>query len=221
MRTLSTALLLIMLLIGGSIAGYKLAYPTYTYRYRMTVEVAADGKIHSGSGVIEVTVRKQPEFGQAPPQVSYVHGEAVFVDLGQERNVIALLAAGPRGEDVDYSYNIVPTLFSLTFDDQDLAKLSTLRGGVEVPSDHLPTFVTFTDLNDPKTARIVRPNEFPQVFGPNVRFVGERIEMTSDPVTRTIEGTLPWLPHPRYLSGQFACNPAKALCLHGGHFEWN
>jgi hypothetical protein len=192
MRTFVKILLTIVLLIGGAVVWYKISYPTYTYRYRMTVEVMVDGAVRSGTSVIEVKVQKQPKFGQAPPQVSRFYGEAVFVDLGGGRNVIALLAAGPKAEDVDYSYNVVPTLFGLTFKDEDLAKLADLQGAREVPAAHMPTFVTFPDLNDPKTVRVVGLGEFEDVFGPDVHFKQVWIEMTGDPVTGGIEKKLLW-----------------------------
>ena len=40
----------------AAVAGlYKLKYPTYTYRYRMTVEVDVGGEVRSQSSVIEVS----------------------------------------------------------------------------------------------------------------------------------------------------------------------
>jgi hypothetical protein len=84
--------------------------------------------------------------------------------------------------------------------------------------DLIPAFVTFAIPNDPATARVVLPSEFPAVFGPGVRLRDAGIEMTNDPVTRGIEKKLTWLPHPEYLSGRFACGPDEPHCLHGGHF---
>jgi hypothetical protein len=212
MRTLGIILgsiaLFIAVLIGGGFAWYKINYPTYTFRYRMTVEVDVDGVVHSGSSVIEVSINRQPPFGSAPPYVPHIRGEAVFVDLGEGRNVIALLAAGPRAENVNYSDSIVPGLFDLPF--KDWAKLSDLRGTREVPVSRMPTFVTFTDLNEPKSARVLAPGEFEQVFGPGVHFRRAFVEMVpagtwpfsalgwprdlaGEPVTRGIFQRLPWL----------------------------
>ena len=194
MRTLGIIVACLVLLVGGAIVWWMINFPTYSYRYRMTVNVLADGAVRSGASVIAVRVDKQPQFGSAPPQVSRVDGEAVFVDLGGGRNVIALLAAGPQAKDGDYPYNVVPTLFGLTFVDRDLAKLSGLRGRREVPTNFLPTFMTFTDLNDPETARVVEPEEFEQVFGPGVTFERAFVEMVTDPVTRGgIEKKMSWL----------------------------
>jgi hypothetical protein len=119
MRTLGIILgsivLIIALLIGGAIAWWKVNYPTYTYRYRTTVEVEVDGTVHSGSSVIEVGINNQPPIGSAPPYVAHLRGEAVFVDLGRGRNVIALLAAGAPVPNVNYPDSIVPALFDLPF----------------------------------------------------------------------------------------------------------
>lgn len=91
MKVLGVIGLVVALAIGGVIAWWKINYPTYTYRCRMNVEVLVDGAVRSGASVIEVRIDKQPKFGSAPPQVSHVYGEAVFVDLGGGRNVVALL----------------------------------------------------------------------------------------------------------------------------------
>ena len=70
---------------------YKISYPSYSYRYRMTVNVEVDGQIRSSSSVIEARVSKQPVFlpGVNPLQYSE-RGEAVFVDLGGQNNIVAL-----------------------------------------------------------------------------------------------------------------------------------
>ena len=81
MRTFGIIVLCVVLVIGGGVAWCKLAYPTYTYRYRMTVEVMVDGAIRSGSSVIEVQIHTQPNLLANPTIVPKVRGEAVLVDL--------------------------------------------------------------------------------------------------------------------------------------------
>ena len=193
MRTFGIIVLCVVLVIGGGVAWCKRAYPTYTYRYRMTVEVMVDGAIRSGSSVIEVQIHTQPNLLANPTIVPKVRGEAVFVDLGGGRNVIALLASGRNGNDVDSPYRLVPQLFRISYEDSDLPKLAGLRGHLDVPEKLLPTLVTFTDLNDPKSARVVQPAEFAQVFGPGVRFQRAWIEMTSDSISSGIKEKFPWI----------------------------
>ncbi len=188
-RVLAGIVIFLLLPIGAAIGWWKINYPTYVYRYRMTVEVQVGGKIHSGSSVIEVRINRQPQIGDAPPYVARIRGEAVFVDLGEGRSVIALLAAGPRAEKVDYSINIVPTLFNVPF--ENWAELGNMRDTRRVPESLMPTFVTFANLNDPKSARVVSPADFPAVFGSNIRLKSVTITMTSNAVTRTIEKKMP------------------------------
>jgi len=211
MRTLGIIALCVVLLIGVAVVWYMLAYPTYSYRYRMTVEVMADGVLHSASSVIEVRLQKQPQFlVPVPPVYPAVSGEAVFVDLGDGRNAIALLASGPNASNVDYPIYVVPTHFRLSFEDRDLVKYAGLQGQWDLPEQALPTLVTFADLNDPKTARVVGSAEFEQVFGPGVRFKRAFVEMVpagtwpfnmlgwprdwaGEPVTRGIEKRVTWI----------------------------
>lgn len=200
----------------GLYALYKLIYPTYSYRYRMTVEVDVRGETKSGASVIEVRLSKQPKFlPEVPAVATTVLGDAVFVDLGEGRNVIAVLASGPNGSYVDYPQHVVPGHFKLSYADRDLVQFPQLQGRWDLASQ-LPTLVTFTDLNDPKTAQViydthivetrdersvirreprVAVDRFAEAFGPGVRLRRIWIEMTSEPITRGIEQKLPWLNH--------------------------
>jgi hypothetical protein len=218
MRVLGIIVGLVAIGVAGFIAWYKVSYPTYGYRYRLTVEVLVDGQVRSGSSVIGVSIDKQPKIGSAPPQLSRAYGDAVSVDLGQGRTLFALLSSGLDGNDINFPQNVVPTVFHVSLDDIEAENSSKLQGSRNIPKEYWPTFATFSDLNDPKTAKLVGPEQFAKVFGPDVRLTNVLIEMTSDPVTRGIDKKLPWLPHPRYLSGQFACDPNEQDCLHGGHF---
>lgn len=215
MRTLG--LVVITVVVVGAVAWLALmiAYPDYVYRYRLTVELEDDGKILTGSNVIEVHNQKQPRFGAVPPVLPRAIGDAIYFDLGSKGHLIATLAFGPKGTIPDGLEVLVPKVFGLALQDRDLKRL--LHGRRELAGEDIPTLVTFSDLNDPMTARIVRPEELPQVFGEEVRFIRAYVEMTTDPVSRAIEAKLRWLPHPQYLNGH-ACDPTKPHCLHGGDF---
>ena len=186
--------LIIVLLIGGAVLIYKGVFPTYSYRYRMTVEVTVDGVVHSGSSVIEVRLVRQPQVLSGVPRVlARARGEAVFVDLGKGRNVVALLASGPNGSKGGYPTYIVSQHFELSmWDDWDLAKYSDLRGDWDLPKNEMPTFVSFSNLQDPGTLHIVPPDEFPQILGAGVSAPKVTIEMTRDRVTEEIASKLPW-----------------------------
>lgn len=177
--------------IAALVVVYKVSYPTYTYRYRMTVQVDDGGETRSASSVIEVRVSKQPQFlPEVGPLSSSVRGQAVFVDLTGGRNLVALLASGSTGEDRGFPKKVVPSHFKLNvFRDQDLTRLPDLRGRWELAPDELPTLVTVTNPNDAATARVVRPAQV------GVRLRSITIEMTTDSVAspKNIETKLPFL----------------------------
>lgn len=174
--------------------GFYAQYQTYTYRYRMTVNVQVGTQIHSGSSVIEVRLRQTPkllyeDLSLVPSAV----GEAVFVDLGGSRNVVALLTSGPTGLGAGYPMAVVPRHFGLTHEDRDLPRFPNLKGTWTLPPADMPTLVTFARPDDPATARVIAPSEFERVFGPQYRLQDVTVEMTTDPVTSGIELRLPWL----------------------------
>lgn len=183
--------------------GYKFLYPTYTYRYRLSVDVETPDGLRSGSSVIEVRYEMFPEIN-GRDHISRVFGEAVFVDLGQGKNLVGLLAAGPSGEDVDYPGRIVFLAFNLDGNDPDTPKrLLRLQGKrdldiyhsslYEVTKRFLPTFVTFRDLKDLSTARVAPPGLFDEIFGAGFKLRSVAIEMTTDPITEGIKNKIPWV----------------------------
>ena len=62
----------------------SLSYPTYSCRYRMTVNVEVYGQLRSGSSVIEFWASKRPRVPGSILMKTGVVGEAVFVDLGRQ-----------------------------------------------------------------------------------------------------------------------------------------
>jgi hypothetical protein len=183
--------------------GYKLLYPTYIYRYRLSVEVETPDGLRSGSSVIEVRYEMFPEIN-GRDHISRVFGEAVFIDLGHGKNLIGLLAAGPSGEDVDYPGRIVFLAFNLDGNDPDTPRrLLQLRGKRDLDIYHsspndvmkrlLPTFVTLTDLTNPSTARLAPFGLFNEIFGRGFKLRSVAIEMTTDPITEGIENKIPWI----------------------------
>lgn len=194
MRTLGIVALCVVLLIGGGVIWYMLAYPTYTYRYRLSIAVDVDGETKTASSVIEVRAVTRPMSVIFSPVQNYVYGDAVFLDMGAKGNVVALLACGPDGTESCVE-TLVPEEFGIA-GVKNLPRLETLRGSRELNGKFMPTLITFADLNDPKSARVVRPYQFEQVFGPDVRLKRVWIEVTRDPVSRGIEKKLLWWGQP-------------------------
>jgi hypothetical protein len=208
---LSVIVLLVVLspvLLIGSFLAYN-TWHTYTHRVRLTVEVETPTGLKSASGVIQNSLTSTANwFGVATGGTS-TKGDAVFVDLGNGRHVIALLAYGPRGEGVDFD-NIVSKSFGR---DQPFWYVDAPHwtGKADVPTRVMPTLVTFSNLADPTTAKVLSPSgtDFETTFGPGYAFTRATLEMvspgiwplnlfgiTGEPVTRGIEGKVPALKNP-------------------------
>ena len=213
-------------IVGTAFVIYHLLFPTYTHRYRLTIEVEVDGKVRSASSVIEVRIQDQ----RGIPLVrgaynAKVSGEAVFLDLGNGQHVIAILGFGRTGQEHPLNVStLARNVFNPLPNNRGLESLKLMpslpiQKKAKLHGQQIPTMVTFGDLSNPTTARIVPVSEFSRVFGPNIRFRAAWIEITNDSVTRGIKKKLPWLPHPTYITGKKLCDPRDPHCLHGGNFE--
>jgi hypothetical protein len=177
--------------LAGLLVWFWLSYPSYSYAFRLVIDVDTPSGLKSGSSVLALTWRSQVPIGPRG-DVTQVKGEAVFVDLGGGRNVIATLGFGPNGNE-DRIESLAFEAFRRAGRPMNIETLSKAKGVAPLTGDLIPMFVTFADLRDPKTARAVRIDEFPTVFGQGVTLRGVRIEMTNDPATREIAKKLPWI----------------------------
>jgi hypothetical protein len=191
-----------LLCIGGYVI-WKVAYPTYSYRFRLTLEAEKNGDLKTGSSVYQVTTVQYPRWvtlGANHSQTTLV-GDAVVLDLDSEHQVVSLLKRAQYFTTAFDLVDVPPQAFfgyvrTPTRDShvEWSRRLSQMTGRRQLEDRLIPMLVTFMIRNDPKSVRRVFPDNFPAVFGPHVVFRGAFIELTSDPVTSGIEKELPWLP---------------------------
>lgn len=178
------------------VAAYKYFYPTYSYRYQLTMNVEVDGVLHSGSSIIEVTwyAHFLPELVSFSPEL---RGQAALVDLGDRGVVVAALingeTYGPAKDGASGAIWIAARAFGLDSTIGELPRLSELRGKRELSLNNLPRFLWFSNPRDPMTARNVRVQDFASALGPSARFAGASVEITSEPIVINIYDKLPWL----------------------------
>lgn len=178
-------------------------YPTYTVRYKLTVEVQVGDEIRTGSSVIEAWYGSQPTILGQPAGKGGYRGEAVFVDLGAGRNLIVTLtnkASGRpmvAGETTVADAESLPlVVFGIRPDKRsmpDQIKQAQAMGAVEVPPWRLPTTVTFRNPNDPTSIELVLPGAVRATL-PGVSILRATAQITDEPLTRSIEEKLPWIP---------------------------
>jgi hypothetical protein len=68
-----------------------------------------------------------------------------------------------------------------------------LQREIDVPPEWWPVFMRFTNINDPRSAQIVRPDHLGTIYGALSEPPRVTVKISRDPVTRNIDHYLPWL----------------------------
>jgi hypothetical protein len=190
--------LLAALFIGDQI---RINRPGHKYRLTVAVETPAGNK--SASGVLAV----HPDRGYSRGGHTNTKGDAVFVDLGGGKNLVALLAHVDKKLDLDdINYVALRAYTAAGGKRASFNEMSRLTGIVPVTGALIPVLVTFADPANPGTARTVQPDDSEAVLGKGYRLQGITAEVVpngfwpldfgdalGEPVTRGILARLPWL----------------------------
>lgn len=226
MKRLIKKLLLLCVFIAAAVLLWTANYPYGSWRYKITVEIETPEGIKSGYAIREVTAVMQPQITPETQPVNYgVIGEAVVIDLGDRGVVFALLGY----TEVFKAFPIHPKTT------EELIKYySNLPAGKKaVLTNAHPQIVTFTDINDPLTVKMVLGsrfnvekqdidpvNDFEALLGQGVKLKQVLIEITDEPVTWKIDKILPWLNglNGHYLHGGGTSRNAP-LGLDAGNFK--
>jgi hypothetical protein len=185
-------LIIFGVVLATAIAAFKTLFPTYEYRFRLTLTLSDGQADHTGSSVIEVRSTKQPRFGDAPPYQTSIRGEGFVVDLGQGKNVVATLMFGPTGGQ-DRIGRLMPRLFGVRDPSEVSEKFKYTDEKIELSEEQMPTLVSFGDPNDPSSLKIVTPSNMAATLGPEITLKTFTAQMTREPVEWRLENFLPWV----------------------------
>lgn len=179
----------VLVLTGCSLFG-----DTYSYRYRMTVEVETPDGLKAGSAVREISYSKQriklPDMAGA---VAVQRGEAVAVDLPGGQTLFALLSTnGYDTLQAAFGDDAPATLDAAKADGRSV-ELRPKPNSIPEQSGY-PMLVRFRDTRDPKSVELVSPDDLAASFGSGVRLRRIIVQITDAPVTTGIEKKLVWLP---------------------------
>jgi hypothetical protein len=191
-----------------------LSAPHYTHHYRLTLEVEADGLVHTGSGVIEVVWRYRGTWGTPNLYDAWydtVRGQAVAVDLGRRGLLLARLedegyfggapiekvgqivvggaiAGTPPPADVENHIE------DWLLDRAARRALGQLEGRrLAIPPNVMPSLVWLPDARDPRSAVPVPNADSLGTLVADAHLRGAWIELTDDRVTTDLFERLPWL----------------------------
>jgi hypothetical protein len=221
LKALGITVAALAVIIVGFIAAYPLLYPTYSHRYRLTLEVETPDGLKTGSSVIEPSARAQPLILVNSTAVTDLKGDAVFVDLGKVGSVLGLLAVGKEIQAPYGPVYLAIKSFGVPNCKQPFCQwreIAHKSGERDFPPDLVPALVTLSSSGDPKSARFLRPGELETVFGPGYRLKRAWIELTQEPVTHEISEKLPWV-HDRGALKTFASALLDSGFRPGGSFD--
>jgi hypothetical protein len=190
--------LLAVLVIGDQI---RINRPGH--KYRLTVEVETPEGIKSASGVMAVT----PDRGYSRHGHTQTSGDALYVDLGGGKNLLALLAHIDKTLDLDgINYVALRAYGAAGGQRVSFNEMSRMKGTVPVTGELIPVLATFSDPAKAATMRTVAPADMEAAFGRGIRLHAVTAEVVpngfwpidfggvlGEPVTRGIEAKLPWL----------------------------
>ena len=189
-------------LLAALVIGDQIRINRPGHKYRLTVEVQTPEGIKSASGVMAV----HPDRSYSRGGHTLTRGDAVLVDLGGGKNLLALLAhIDNKSVDLDGMNYVALRAYNAAGRKASFNEMSRMTGAVPVKGALVPVLVTFKDLNDPGTAREVLPDEAEAGLGKGFHVSSISVEVVpnglwpldfggplGELVTRGIEAKLPW-----------------------------
>jgi hypothetical protein len=191
-------------LLAALVIGDQIRINRPAHKYRLTVEVETPQGRRTASGVLAV----HPDRSYTRRGQTRTLGDAVFVELGQGKNLVALLAHVDNNNLVldDINYVALRAYAESSGKRVPFSGMSGLTGIVPVKGALIPVLVSFTDPAVPGSAKVVSPDDAEAVLGKGYRLQGLTAEVVPNgywpldfggvlgqPVTRGIQEKLPWL----------------------------
>ena len=190
-------------LLAALVIGDQIRINRPAHKYRLTVEVETPEGRKSASGVMAV----HPDRSYTRRGQTRTLGDAVFVDLGNGKNLVALLAHIDKTVVLDdINYVALRAYTAAEGKRVSFNEMSRLTGVVPVKDALIPVLVSFADPASPGAAQQVAPDDAAAVLGKGYRLQGISTEVVpngywpldfggalGEPVTRGIQAKLPWL----------------------------
>ena len=193
-------------LLAALVIGDQVRLNRPGHKYRLAIEVETPEGVKSASGVLAV----HPDRGYTRSGSTLTKGDAVIVDLGGGKTLLALLAhIDDKGLELDGMNYVALRALNAAGKKASFNEMNRISGTAPVTGALIPVLATFTDSNDPATMRAVRPDDLETTYGKGFRLRGVTAEAVpngfwpldfggalGEPVTRGIETRLPWWSRP-------------------------
>jgi len=190
-------------LLAALVIGDQVRINRPGHKYRLAVEVETPDGVKSAAGVLSV----HPDRGYSRKGSTLTKGDALWVDLGGGKNLVALLAhVGDSGLELDGMNFVALRAFNAAGRKTTFNAMNQITGTAPVTGPLVPVLAAFTDVNDPASMRVVKPENLEATFGKGFALRSVTAEAVpngfwpldfggalGEPVTRGIEAKLPWL----------------------------
>jgi len=189
-------------LLAALVIGDQIRINRPGHKYRLAVEVETPEGVKSAAGVLSV----HPDRGYSRKGSTLTKGDAVVVDLGGGKNLVALLAhLDDKGLELEGMNFVALRAFNAAGRKTTFSAMNQMTGTAPVTGALIPVLAAFGDINDPGTMRAVKPDDLQATYGKGFALRGVGVEAVpngfwpldfggalGEPVTRSIEAKLPW-----------------------------
>ncbi|MGL1922589.1 MAG: hypothetical protein OCD03_16350 [Hyphomicrobiales bacterium] len=185
----------VVMMLGFVVAtmlNWKTSYPTYVWHQKLELVIGTPDGDKVGSSVVRARIAFRT--AAFPGQISGFKGwsgEATVVDLGDGKYLFALVKEPVSLAQDTFQY-LVPAVTRFKEGNGNRYPTKTLlprfieeiREKAPVVSEYeYPMLVTFDDINDPKTVRLVDPIDLAATFGKGYALKEMTLEITDEEVT--------------------------------------
>ena len=177
---------------------YKINYPTYSWNQKLTVEVETPEGVASGSSVVAVKWQQNPDVWQEIRAVRDSHeGKATMVELPDGKYLFALLA----NDTPSLALHVFATSKVGSGMDSRIVPASEVSEHLgetrPISQEHYPLLVTFDDLDDPASVKLVDPDDLAASFGEGYSLKNLTVEITDEEMMLgSVEQILEWINSP-------------------------
>ncbi len=181
---------------------FSLWGPEYQWRQKLIVTVETPEGLKTGSAVTEVAVYHNRFFKDGAEWQTNLRGEAVVVDLGANKFLFVLLGTADEPQQMNrLAQKVIFGQNTPRTGEEMYERIEATQGVMIVPQSLYPVFVTFENLNDPASVKLVFPEALNTTFGIGYKLRSVQFEVTEDvQTTLSVKALLGWLtisPEPR------------------------
>ena len=134
-----------LLLLAALVIGDQIRINRPNHKYRLTVEVETPEGVKSASGIMAV----HPDRSYSRGGKTSTKGDAVFVDLGGGKNLVALLAHIDKSLELDEINYVALRAYKAAGQNVSFNQMSRMTGTVPVTGEVIPVPVSYTHLTLP------------------------------------------------------------------------